>query len=70
MTTSRYEVWASDTGEASHWKPVRGGVYESFPAAVQHARGALDGNTHTIVEQWNAGTNTFVATVWCSKTDI
>lgn len=62
ITLSRYEVWESDNGESSHWKPARGGVFESRDAAIAFAQDRRRFCQSVTVERWNAGTNTFINT--------
>ena len=67
MTTRiRYEVWASDTGEASHWKLLRTGVWFTQWAAWEFAKGIhADGAGYrrVCVEAWDDGRNVYLSTV-------
>lgn len=61
MTTKRYELWTSDTGEATHWKLVA--CFESEKQAIDRANNIRDGYGAGCVEAWDAGRNVFLNTV-------
>lgn len=61
MTDLRYELWLSDTGEASHWKLFRS--FESEQRALDWANKIKDGYGAGCVEKWDAGRNVFLCTV-------
>lgn len=64
MSASRFEVWVSDTGEASHWKPASYGIFvwESAAAAIRKAETLFESNNAVCVEEWIG--SSFVRTVW------
>lgn len=64
MTTLRFEVWASDNGESTHWKLLRGGVWESEKPAVEMAENMRRFNQKVCVEKWDAGRNVYLETTW------
>jgi hypothetical protein len=60
----RYEIWVNDTGEASHWKPVRGGFcFYNKDRALDKAKEISPGYAAVVVEQWSTGTNTYHSTI-------
>lgn len=69
MTTRfHYEVWASDTGEASHWKHISGGVWVfTKGAAYEMAHAAYNngkGMQRVCVEAWDDRRNLYLSTVY------
>lgn len=62
-TQLRFEVWVSDTGEASHWKLTRRGVFESKEIALMRADELSAFNASVCVEQWDAGRNIYLSTI-------
>ena len=67
MTTRiRYEVWVSDTGEASHWKLLRNGVWFNRANAESMARVCFDPDEckRVCVEAWDDGRNVYLRTVY------
>lgn len=70
MTTFRYAVWASDTGEASHWKLARAvncpapAIYENKDVALTRATQLIRDNHSVVVEQWDDGRNVFLKTIF------
>lgn len=57
----RYEVWANASHAIPAWRLVE--VFENQQVAIEKAHSLQWSNACTIVEQWNAGTNTFVRDV-------
>ena len=64
MTTLRYEVWASENGESTKWKLLRGGVWESYKLALEMAENARRFNQKVCVEKWDGGRNVYLETIY------
>lgn len=66
-TRIRYEVWASNTGEASHWKLLRNGVWFNQSSAESMARVCFEPEgdyKRVCVEAWDDGRNVYLSTVY------
>ena len=61
MTTYRYEVWANASRRNPDWRLVE--VFENQQASIEKAHSLRMNNVCTLVELWNAGTNTFIKDV-------
>jgi hypothetical protein len=66
MKNFRYEIWVSDTGEASRWTLLKGreSVWENRDAAIAKAQAIADGYALVVVDSFAIGTGTFQQTIW------